>query len=141
MAAQLIIFKGLSIPLSELQFRFTRSGGPGGQNVNKVETQVELLFSVTGSVNLNDEQKDILRNKLRSRIDKNGTLHIIGQTSRYQWRNRQEAVEKFIALLQKLLTPKKKRVATKASAASKQKRLESKKKRGQIKKMRRVREE
>lgn len=141
MSTQLIILKGVTIPLSELRFRFARSGGHGGQNVNKVETQVELLFDVRGSKSLTREQKHILMDRHNSRIDNNGTLHITAQTSRYQWRNRQEAVEKFITLLQKALTPKKRRIATKATSTSKQKRLESKKKRGQTKKLRKVREE
>jgi ribosome-associated protein len=141
MSTKLIIDKAVMIPLSELQFRFSRSGGHGGQNVNKVETRVELFFNIQHSSSLTNEQRLAITQHLKSRIDDEGNLRIIAQSSRYQWRNRQEAVEKFIALLQKALVPKKKRVATKATASSRQKRLESKKRRSTIKLSRTVREE
>ena len=141
MASKLIITKAVSIPLSDLHFRFSRSGGHGGQNVNKLETRVELFFNVSASTGLNEEQRLAVIRHLGSRIDTEGYLRIVAQSSRYQWRNRQEAVEKFIVLLQKALAPKKKRVATKASVASRQKRIEAKKHRGKIKAARKIRDE
>ena len=141
MGTILLIMKGTTIPLSELQFRFSRSGGRGGQNVNKVETRVELLFNVHQSPSLSETQRETISKKLDSRIDERGNLHIISQKSRYQWRNRQEAVERFIELIQKALTPKKVRRATKVSNAAKENRLEEKKRRSKIKHLRRVHEE
>jgi ribosome-associated protein len=127
----------LTIPFSELTFQFSRSGGKGGQNVNKVETKVELLFDVLHSPSLTESQRARLREKLSSRLDGSGTLHIISQESRSQWDNRERAITKFVELLLAALTPVKKRVKTRASRAAKQRRLDQKKRRGEIKKMRR----
>jgi ribosome-associated protein len=140
MGTALLILKGTSIPLSELTFRFSRSGGHGGQNVNKVETRVELLFDVDRSPSLTEPQREMVLQHLRSRIDDRGIFRIIAQRSRNQWTNRQEAIERFIGVMQKALTPKKVRRATKATGASKEQRLQQKKRRGEIKQSRRARE-
>ena len=123
----------LSIPLSEFHFRTSRSSGPGGQNVNKLETKVELLFDVGRSASLSREQKDSVRRSLEGRIDAEGILHVSSQRSRSQWENKELAIEKFAALLRAALKPKKKRHATGATRASKERRLQSKKKHGQKK--------
>ncbi|MBI4548729.1 MAG: aminoacyl-tRNA hydrolase [Ignavibacteriae bacterium] len=128
----------LAIPLSELKFKFARGGGPGGQNVNKVETRVELLFDVGGSPSLSESQRNQLLESLHSRIDTEGVLHIVAQESRSQWRNRENVVERFVELIRKALKPKKKRVATKIPQAAKERRMEEKKRRGEKKKLRRV---
>jgi len=135
---KLHINQNLDIPLGELRFKFARSGGKGGQNINKVETKVELLFNVTNSPSLSDDQRGVIFKNLKSQIDTQGILHIISQESRSQWKNREDAVRKFTEILQKALKPKKKRIKTKISSAGKEKRLTSKKRRGETKKMRRV---
>ena len=131
----------LKIPLSELIFQFSRSGGKGGQNVNKVETKVELLFNVIHSPSLNASKRARLVEFLASRLDGTGVLHIISQKSRSQWSNREQAIEKFIELIRLALKPVKKRIKTKLSKGSKQRRLDEKKRRGDVKRMRRAREE
>lgn len=125
-----------AIPSSELAFRFSRSGGPGGQNVNKLETKVELLFDVAASAGLTDEQKQLVFSREKNRIDSDGTLRVTAQESRSQFENREAAVGKFISLLAAALAKRKKRVRTRAPKASKEKRIEGKKKRGKIKQMR-----
>lgn len=139
--SNLIINTALSIPLSEIHFRFARSGGPGGQNVNKVETRVELLFDVLHSPSLTTHQRNVLVHELGSKIDSGGLLHIIAQASRSQWQNRELAVSKFVEILQKALTPRKRRVKTKATRAAKERRLEGKKRRGAIKQTRKFERE
>lgn len=125
-----------AVPSSELTFRFSRSGGPGGQNVNKVETKVELLFDVARSTGLTDEQKQLLLVREKNRIDSDGMLRVIAQESRSQFENREAAVEKFVSIVAGALMKRKKRVKTRASKASKEKRIEGKKIRGKTKKMR-----
>jgi len=138
MSEKIHINQNLEIPTEEVRFKFARSGGKGGQNVNKVETKVELLFDVLNSYSLSDHQRDLILKHLVSQIDSNGLLHIVSQESRSQWKNREKAIRKFVELIQKAMKPKKKRIKTKVSFAGKEKRLTSKKRRGEIKKMRRV---
>ena len=141
MPDSIIINNHVTIPRSELHFKFARGGGPGGQNVNKVETRVELLFDVAHSPSFSDGDRDKLLSHLRSRITDDGILQIISGESRSQWQNREKAIDRFISLLQAALRPRKKRVKTKVPHGVKQKRLESKKRRGEIKRLRRVRED
>jgi len=126
----------LEIPVSEVHFQFGRAGGPGGQNVNKVETRVELYFDVGHSPALTEEQRVLLIQSLGSKIDRGGYLRIVSRESRSQWKNREHATNKFIALLAKALTPKKKRRKTKRPAAAVESRLENKKRRGELKRQR-----
>lgn len=114
--------------LNEVSFNFSRSGGKGGQNVNKVETKVELIFNVTGSALLNEDLKLRLTRKLHSKLDSKGNLHIVSQSERYQIANKKIAIEKFLELIQKALRKEKKRIKTKKPSAVKQKILERKKK-------------
>ena len=135
--SKLVITSRLSIPMSEIEFRTSRSSGPGGQNVNKLETRVELLFDVARSSSLNDEQRDLLFSRLKSNIDREGVLRTVSQESRSQWKNKQEAIEKFVQLLRDALKPRKIRRKTTATPLSREKRLMEKKLVSEKKRMRR----
>ncbi len=111
----------------ELIFSAGKSSGPGGQNVNKVNTRVELRFPVDKSANLSLQEKNRIKIKLKNRINSNGELVLVAQTERSQWRNRVQVVSRFFKLLEEVLTPVKKRIKTSPTSGSKLKRLESKK--------------
>jgi len=111
----------------ELSFAATKSSGPGGQNVNKVNTRVELRFSILNSALLTEDQKEIILLKLANRINQNHELILTSDTERSQLRNKDKVTELFLELIEKALTPAKKRRKTKPTKASKQKRLEQKK--------------
>ena len=130
------IMNGLRIPDNELSFVFARSGGPGGQNVNKVSTRVELLFDIGASRALDDAQKNTLRAALRSRTGAGGVLRIRSDASRSQWKNRQDALMKFSHLLARALTPVKKRASSRPTRASRAERLTAKKRTGALKRTR-----
>lgn len=141
MATTIIITPQLAIPDSELQFKFARSGGKGGQNVNKVETKVELLFDAAQSPSLTQHQRGLIMERLASRIGNDGILRIVAQESRSQWRNREDAIKRFADLLRNALKVRKKRIKTSSTHAGKQKRLDEKKRRGKIKQSRKFTED
>jgi ribosome-associated protein len=126
----------LSIPLAELAFRFSRSSGPGGQHVQKSSTRVELLFDVANSSSLSDEQRERLLKRLGGYIDSAGVLHLTSQSERSQWRNREEVLARFQALIREALVRRKVRKATRPSAASRQRRLQEKRHRSEAKRRR-----
>jgi ribosome-associated protein len=120
----------------ELSFQTTRSGGPGGQHVNKVETKVILRFDVSGSNLLTEDQKQHLLSRLATHLTKDGVLLITAQESRSQHANRELALDKLRGLLSSAFRKPKRRKPTKASYGSKQKRLSSKKAHAEKKKWR-----
>ena len=123
----------LRIPRSELEYRATRSGGPGGQHVNTSSTRVELLWNVDTSTSLNDEQRARLKTKLRKRIGADGVLRLTSAGSRSQHQNKEDATRRFANLLEQALRIPKPRKKTKVPRAVKEARLKAKKNRSRIK--------
>lgn len=124
-------------PEKEIIYSSSRSGGPGGQNVNKVSTKVELRFNLLQTTIFSGEEKAILFDRLKNKITATGDLVLTSQSERTQIGNKEAVTEKFYNLISRALTPAKKRTATRPTFTSKLKRLDEKKKRGTIKKMRR----
>lgn len=122
--------------LTEVQVSASRSGGPGGQNVNKVNTKIELRFSVDSSEVLSDGEKQLIFTKLKNRINAEGELLVTSSSERSQWKNREKAEKKFFELIEKALTIQKRRKKTQPTASSKLKRIENKKMQAQKKTLR-----
>jgi ribosome-associated protein len=122
--------------LTEVQFSASRSGGPGGQNVNKVNTKIELRFSVQESVVFDEEQKQLILLKLKNRINNQGELLLTSSAERTQWRNKEKATQIFFELIEIALIKPRKRKKTRPTTASLLKRIENKKNLGQKKQLR-----
>lgn len=125
--------------ISEVEFRTSRSSGPGGQHVNKTESRVELLWYPMKSGCLNEVQKKMLTGRLGNRITREGALILVSEKYRSQHRNRAEVTERFLELVLNNLVPVKKRQPTGPTPASVEKRIRNKKLRGELKKSRRER--
>lgn len=123
--------------LKESRFSTTKSGGPGGQKVNKANTKVTLHFNIKNSRTLNNDQKMILMKKLSSRISNEGIIGMSSQRSRSQNQNKENVSLRFINLIEKCLEKPKKRKATKPTKQSKERRLKAKKEVSEKKRMRR----
>lgn len=123
----------ISIPISELRFTASRSSGPGGQNVNKVNTRVTLWFDVANSPSLSDHQKEMVRNHLPTRINKAGVLRVVSQKHRSQAFNRDVAIERFVSLLWESLKEVLPRKKSTVRRAARERRLDGKKHRSRIK--------
>lgn len=122
---------------SEFQFLTSRSSGPGGQNVNKVNSKVELRFDIQNSSLLTDNQKEILLAKLSTKITSEGILSVVSQRDRSQLSNKEDAIEKFYLLISKALKPVKRRKNTRPTKSSVERRLTIKRMKSEIKQNRR----
>jgi len=130
------ISRGIFISEDELVFKFSRGGGPGGQNVNKVNTRVTAFFDAANSGSFSDEQKGQILKRLASRADKDGVIRVVSQRYRTQKANRRAAVERLEELLRGALKKKAVRKKTRVPEAAKRERLEKKKRRGFLKRQR-----
>ena len=126
--------------IKEAKFNTSRSGGKGGQNVNKVETKVELVFDIPGSLTLDDAMKALLMKKLAKKLDAEGNIRLVSQTDRTQLGNKKKSIEKLVKLIDIALKKEKVRVKTVKSFSSKQQVLEEKKKHSFKKKIRSTRD-
>jgi len=135
--AVLVISPALRVPLSELDVRATRSGGPGGQHVNTSSTRIEVWWDVAASPSLGEDQRQRLLLQLSNRLDSAGRLRLVSTTSRSQLRNREDAIERLRQVVADALVVPKSRKRTKPTRAAKAARLESKRKRSATKRDRR----
>ena len=131
------ITDALSIPLSELEFRTSRSSGPGGRHKDRSETRVELRFDVARSPSLDEDQRRRVMAGLASRLDSAGVLHLTSQRFRSQRRNREEVIRRFQVLLARALARPRKRRPTRPSRQARERRLAEKRRRSAIKRLRR----
>ncbi len=133
------INRSLIVPDQEVEYRFTTSGGPGGQHANKASTRVELSWNVEESAVLGPRQRQRVLGALRNRIDKEGNLRLTSDRHRSQMQNRKDVTERFRKLVHTALTPPKQRIRTGPSRAAKERRLQEKKRRSATKQARKVR--
>ncbi|HEY5920257.1 MAG TPA: alternative ribosome rescue aminoacyl-tRNA hydrolase ArfB [Kofleriaceae bacterium] len=132
-----VVTPRLTIPAGELAFAFARSGGPGGQNVNKVSSKVELRWNPTTSAALTADDRTYLLSRLGNRLTTDGTLIVTSTATRDQLKNRDDAMSKLTLIVKSALDRPKARRATKPSRASKRRRVEAKRHRSEIKRNRR----
>ena len=132
---------GLVLPAGVLDIRFSRSGGPGGQNVNKVETRAEVRFDLAGSPLLGDADRRRAMERLATRLTKHGVLSVTCERTRHRERNLREALSRMGELLREALVPPKVRRRTRPTRASRHRRLEEKRRRGAVKRERRAGDE
>jgi ribosome-associated protein len=129
----LVVGPELTIPAAELAWRFSRSGGPGGQHVNTAATRAELRWNVAASAALGPVERERLLGALAGRLDADGTLRVVAEETRSQLENRERARERLAALVARALAPPRPRRATRPSAASREARLAVKRRRGEVK--------
>ena len=139
-SAVLNVTPSLAIPRSELQYRASRSGGPGGQHVNTSSTRIELLWDLNGSRAVTEEERERIRTKLASRLDADRMVRVVSSDRRSQLQNREAADAKLAALVRQALHVQKKRRATRPTKASKERRISDKKRQSEKKQNRRISE-
>jgi ribosome-associated protein len=132
-----VLPRGVVIPAAELEWRTSRSGGPGGQGVNTTDSRVEVRWDVGSSQALSPAQRDRVLDRLASRLTADGVLRLTGSEYRSQHRNRAAVLARFRAVVGEALEPPTPRRPTRPSRAAKQRRLESKRRRGEVKRLRR----
>jgi ribosome-associated protein len=137
-ATHLDVSPELRLPLAELDFRATRSGGPGGQHVNKASTRVEVWWDVAASPSLTEDQRARLLSRLAARLDGSGRLRLVSSGSRSQFRNREDVTERLREVVAKALVVPRPRRRTKPTRASKMARVEAKRRRSAVKRDRRT---
>jgi len=126
------------LPVSELELRFTRSGGPGGQHVNTSSTRAELVFDVADSPTLTDDERELALRRLRRRLDGDGRLRVVAQDERSQLRNRELATRRFVEIMRKALAPPAPpRRPTRPTRAAQERRIGEKRRAGEVKRLRR----
>jgi ribosome-associated protein len=138
MSGDVRVNRHLTIPESELELRFSPSGGPGGQHANRSSTRAEVSWNVEESSSLGPRQRQRLREKLRHRIDSSGVLRVASDAHRSQLRNREDATARLARLVAEALKPRVRRIPTAPSQAAKERRLEAKRRQSRKKKERRA---
>lgn len=131
------VTRSVTIPASEIRFRYSRSGGPGGQHANKTSTRVELTWNPTRSNALGPRQRARIVDRLHRRLDADGTLRLVSDAHRSQLRNKEEVIDRLADLVAQGLRVSKQRVATKPTRSATERRLGEKKRRSEIKRARR----
>lgn len=134
--SQIPVNAELNIPRAELDYRATRAGGPGGQHVNTSSTRVELLWNIATSPSINDEQRALLKHKLRKRIGEDGVLRLTSATSRSQHQNKEDVTARFARIIAEALRIPKPRKKTRVPRSVKEARLKAKKNRSRVKQQR-----
>ena len=137
MSEDVRVNRRVTIPGSELAFRFSPSGGPGGQHANRSNTRVELVWNLDGSDALGPRQKARVRRRLRTRVEADGSLRVVADEHRSQAQNRREALARLAGLVAAALEVPKQRVPTRPSRASQRRRVDRKRRRGETKRLRR----
>jgi ribosome-associated protein len=134
----LVVSRQLVVPADEMNLRYSRSGGPGGQHVNTTSTRVEIVWNVVHSRALSEAQRELLLARLARRIDGDGDLRLVVDTTRSQHENRRLAFERLGTLVAAALRPRRVRRPTAPSAAARMRRLEAKRRRSEAKRRRQV---
>jgi ribosome-associated protein len=134
--SRIVITANVTIPVAELEFRASRSGGPGGQHVNTSSTRIELWWNAARSPSLTAGQRERVLSRLRSRLTEDGELRVVASDTRSQARNRALTIERFQALLAKALAVRKRRKPTRPPRAARERRLAEKRKQSERKRRR-----